>query len=176
MKLKLIIALLAVSIILFAGCTTSDPDPTNGDNDAVTAASLVEDAEVFEASIGSEGTWIVAILNDITSENELVIEGEFYNRDDASTELYRKIALYAQDADRNVTDRYTLVAPKLTVISPNTRIQSGTFVGDVYAESEGFTLTDATIEGNLYFATQEIMDSFVNEESEVTGEILVETE
>ena len=43
-------------------------------------------------------------------------------------------------------------------------------------ESEGFTLTDATIEGNIYFATQEIMDSFVNEDSEVTGEILVETE
>lgn len=56
-----------------------------------------------------------------------------------------------------------------------TKIQGGTFIGDVYVESAGFTLTDGTIDGNLYFASQEIMDSFMNEEGEVTGESAVKT-
>lgn len=175
MKLRSLIVLLALSLVLFAGCTTTDTDGTEGGNDSVTAASLVEDAAVLEAAIGSEGTWIIAALNDIESDNELVVEGEFYDKDDSSADLYRKIALYAQDADRNVTDRYTLTAPKLTVKSPNTKIQGGTFVGDIYVESEGFTLTDATIDGDLFFASAEIANTFTLENGgNVKGKIVVE--
>jgi hypothetical protein len=174
MKLRSLIVLLALSLVLFAGCTTTDTDGTEGGNDSVTAASLVEDAAVLEAAIGSEGTWIIAALNDIESDNELVVEGEFYDKDDSSADLYRKIALYAQDEDRNVTDRYTLTAPKLTVKSPNTKIQGGTFVGDIYVESEGFTLTDATIDGDLFFASAEIANTFTLENGgNVKGKIVV---
>jgi hypothetical protein len=174
MKLRSLIVLLALSLVLFAGCTTTDTDGTKGGNDSVTAASLVEDAAVLEAAIGSEGTWIIAALNDIESDNELVVEGEFYDKDDSSADLYRKIALYAQDEDRNVTDRYTLTAPKLTVKSPNTKIQGGTFVGDIYVESEGFTLTDATIDGDLFFASAEIANTFTLENGgNVKGKIVV---
>jgi hypothetical protein len=146
-----------------------------GDVDVATSASLVVDDSAFAKAISADGTWIIAALNNISTKEELVVDGDFYNRDDSSADLYRKIALYAQDADRNITARYILSAPSLTIKSPNTKIQGGTFIGDVYVESAGFTLTDGTIDGNLYFASQEIMDSFVNEEGEVTGESAVKT-
>ncbi|QSX08241.1 hypothetical protein J0B03_10650 [Alkalibacter rhizosphaerae] len=177
MKFKSLIVLLALSLVLFAGCGSSDngDDNTDGGNDTVTAASLVEDAAVLEASIGADGKWIVCTLNDVETDKELVIEGDFYNKDDATSNLYRKLALYAQDADHKVTDRYTLKAPKLTVKSPNTKIQGGTFVGDVYVESEGFKLTDATIDGDVYFASSELANAFTVENGgKVTGKIVVD--
>ena len=77
------------------------------------------------------------MTQDITTDQEIVVEGQFTCRD----EIYRKIALYAQDEDRNVRDRYTLTAPKLTVRSENTRIQGGTFVGDVYVQADKFNVS-----------------------------------
>ena len=112
-------------------------------------------------ALSKNGTWIAAILNDISTKKELVIEGDFHDKNDASAPLYRKLALYAQDENRNVTDRYILTAPKLIVKSPNTKIQGGTFRGDVYVQSNGFTIQDATVDGNVYFASQEYMDSYV---------------
>lgn len=176
MKRKAIIALLALSLVLFAGCSSGSGDDNTGDgNDTITAASLTGDAAVLEVTLGSEGTWIVCALNDITTENELVIEGEFYNKDDATSNLYRKLALYAQDEDHNVTERYTLTAPKLTVKSPNTKIQGGTFAGDVYVESEGFVLRDGTIDGNVYFASVELANTFAMESGAmITGSVVVD--
>jgi hypothetical protein len=87
----------------------------------------------------------------------------------------RKLALYAQDADRNVTARYTLTVPSLVVHHMNTRIQAGTVAGDVYVSAEGFELrSGATIDGNLYFATEELRDSAdISDDSTVTGEIKI---
>ena len=39
------------------------------------------------------------------------------------------------------------------VRSENTRIQEGTFVGDVYVEAPGFHLVGATVDGDIYFET-----------------------
>ncbi|MNP48179.1 hypothetical protein D3C76_1422830 [compost metagenome] len=99
-------------------------------------------------------------------DKDLVLEGEFTNKDVAA----RKIALYAQDADRNKTATYTLTAPKLTVKSENARIQGGTFVGDVYVEANGFQVVDAKVEGNVYFASEEFKASFdASDKGVVTG-------
>ena len=65
------------------------------------------------------GTWIVAALNDLTFDKEIVLEGEFENKGTPA----RKIALYTQDDNRNVLDEFTLTAPKLTIKSPYTRLQ-----------------------------------------------------
>ena len=46
-----------------------------------------------------------------------------------------------------MTARYTLTAPRLIVRHRNTRIQGGTFKGDVYVEAQGFELVDATSTG-----------------------------
>ncbi len=150
--------------------------------DVVTTASLVNNIEDFKAGISTEGTWIISILNDMTSEEALVLDGVLLNgkKDKVTGEdvVQRKIALYTQDEDRNVTARFTLTAPKLTINSPNARIQSGTFVGDVFVNEEMFQLVDAVVEGNLYFTNQAAKDSFkMDDKSSVTGEIaLIQTD
>lgn len=180
--MKKLLSILLVSMLIFslAACssepTTNDEPKETGEDtpEVVTTASLVNENAALVNAMSTEGTWIIATLTDLTFEEELVLEGEFYNKDDESKGLYRKLALYAQDADHNVTERYTLTAPKLTIKSENAKIQGGTIVGDVYVEANGFTLTDATIEGNLYFATEEAKASFVTEkEATVTGETAV---
>ncbi|MFO8065279.1 MAG: hypothetical protein ACQETQ_07820 [Spirochaetota bacterium] len=149
----------------------SDSDSeSDTEADTVSAASVVDTAEAFMASTNADGTWIVAVTEDLSIDEEVVIDGEFTRRD----EIYRKIALYAQDDDRNITDRYTLSAPRLTVNSPNTRIQGGTFVGDVYVQAPDFHVYDATIDGDVYFEDASYESTFsLQEGGEVTGETAI---
>lgn len=178
--MKKISSLVLAFVLVFgvlAGCGQNEqaevsPSPTTtatAEPDAVTTASIVNTNEAFEKAISKEGTWIIATLTDLTFDKELVLEGEFTHNDAKA----RKIALYAQDDDRNITASYKLTAPKLTVKSENARIQGGTFVGDVYVEANGFTLPEATIEGNLYFANEEYKNSFDLVTGKVTGVIEV---
>jgi len=56
------------------------------------------------------------------------------------------------------------------VNSPNARIQSGTFKGDVYVSANNFELVDATVDGNLYFTTDDAKSTFkMDDTSKVTG-------
>ncbi|MDF2613986.1 MAG: hypothetical protein K0S71_1772 [Clostridia bacterium] len=141
--------------------------------DAVTTASLVDNEAAFEAGISKDGTWIISTLKDLTFDKELVLDGEFKNgkkNDDGTDAIQRKIALYTQDENKTVTNRFTLTAPKLTVTSPNARIQGGTFVGDVYVEAENFSIVDAKVEGNVYFASEELKSTFkLEKEGTVSG-------
>lgn len=168
--------LLALALVLLAaGCGgdagNGGPGGQNGANgtgdgaggdraaeeqpDAVTTASLVDDGEGFVRAVGENGTWIIAILNDVTVDREAVVEGTFHNRNDPASEVYRKLALYAQDEDRNITANYTLTIPRLIVRSENFRIQGGTVKGDVRVEAGGFNLHEtSTIDGNLIFASE----------------------
>lgn len=139
--------------------------------DVVTTASIVADAEAFKKAISKAedgGTWIIALLNDITIDKEIVLEGEFENKGAPA----RKIALYTQDENRNVLERFTLTAPKLTIKSPSARIQNGTFVGDVYVAAPNFQLVGAKVEGNVYFLNNDAKATFkMDANSSVTGEI-----
>jgi len=178
---------LVLGLALLAGCGSNDAatveTPASTETpaattdtpvaDAATSPSIVNDNDAFLNAISAKGTWIIAVLNDMTIDQDLVLDGQFENKGEPA----RKIALYAQDADRNVTARYTLTAPKLTVNSENARIQGGTFKGDVYVTANGFQVVDATVEGNLYFSTQEQLDAFKLEDgAKVTGETAVKAE
>lgn len=137
--------------------------------DAVTTASIVNQADAFKTAVSESGTWIIAILNDLTVDGEVTVAGEFHDKNDATKDIYRKIALYAQDADHNVTAQYTLTTPKLTVQSENLRIQGGTVKGDVVVEANGFNLyNNATIDGNLTFANADVQKT-AKIEGKVTG-------
>ncbi len=154
--------------------TTEPTKPVEEEKvDVVTTASIVNEAAAFEKAISTEengGTWIIATLNDLTFEKELVLEGEFTYKE----KVQRKIAPYTQetleDGKKKVVDRFTITAPKLTIKSPNAKIQSGTFKGDIYVSAPGFQLVDAKVEGNIYFLNNEAKDSFkIDEKSSLTG-------
>ena len=170
MNRKYLILLIAIfSIVLIvSGCSKKEEVTVSvaEEPDAVTTASIVDDASAFLNAVSAEGTWIIAVLEDLSLEEPFVIDGQFTHNDD----IYRKLAFYAQDENRVIVERYTVSAPKMTVRSENTRIQGGTFKGDVYVEANGFHLVEGTVDGDIFFATQEYMDSFTMDEgSSVTG-------
>lgn len=190
---KIFILLLTVSLIFgFAGCggknnndnnngnnsnATSEGgvnDQKSNENDAVTTASVVDDNAAFKNAISNKGTWIIATLKDLTFNEDLVLDGSFTNgkKDDQGKDItQRKIALYTQDENRNVTNRFTLTAPTLTINSPMASIQHGTFVGDLYVSQDNFELVDAKVDGNVYFTTDSAKSTFkMDSDSSVTGE------
>ncbi|MGI6085498.1 MAG: hypothetical protein ACOYIF_08635 [Acetivibrionales bacterium] len=195
---KLIILVLTLFSVVMAGCGKVTPSPTatntptatagatgtptgiptvsptaSPDQDAKTTPSMVNTNEAFENAISDKGTWIICLLKDLSFDKDLVLEGEFTNgkKDSAGKDIIqRKIALYEQDENRKVTARYTLTAPKLTIKSPEARIQSGTFKGDLYVSSKNFQLVDTTVEGNVYFTSEEAQSTFnMDTTSKITG-------
>ncbi len=175
MKIKTIALLVAVIVCVaaIAGCTNNTTTTTTTETDVVAAASFVDNAEDFEKSISSDGVWIICLTGDVSIDKDLVLDADFKNgkQDDDGNDVYqRKIALYAQDEDRTVTDEFTLTVKSLTINSINARIQHGTFVGDIYVNAENFELVDVTVDGNVYFADESVQASFsIDEESSVSG-------
>lgn len=156
-----------------AACGNGGEDSTDDGGDTVTAASITADADEVEASLGEDGNWITALTDDVDLGGDVTVAGTFYNQDNEDDDVYRKLALYDQDDDMNVTDEYTLAVGTLTVESPNFRIQNGILDGDVYVNEEGFELEEGTITGNLTFSSQEFEDS-ANLNGTVEGETSVE--
>lgn len=191
MKKTMMFLLIAMLIFTFAGCGGNNDTGDNGENnngnttegaindqksnenDAVTTASVVDAEAAFKNAISREGTWIIATLKDLSFKEDLVLEGEFTNgkKDDNGNDIVqRKIALYTQDENRNVTNRFTLTAPTLTINSPMASIQHGTFVGDLYVSQDNFELKDAKITGNVYFTTETAKSTFkMDADSSISG-------
>ena len=61
------------------------------------------------------GTWLVANCKDVTIDKEIVVAGEFRDKDDAANAIYRKFAPYAQDKTIKLLQDITLTVPKMTV-------------------------------------------------------------
>lgn len=160
MKSKVLILTIAMALLLAA--------PLANAQDGTTSASVVVDQESLMNAAAEDGTWILIIQQDLSVDEEIVLEGEHTNRD----EVDRKLALYEQDEDHEVTERYTLEAPSITVKSPSTRFQGGTFVGDVYVEANNFALRDFVVEGNVYFENEEAKETFtIGDGATVTGNL-----
>jgi hypothetical protein len=178
MKVRFLVLLVGVVIgFVLIGCAGEEEG--GGEEEQADAGSrptevVIEESDDVQSAVGPDGAWIILFESDVTVDDEVTVEGEVYEEEGAD-EPRRKIALYAQDSDRNVTDRYTLTVPELVIEHENTLIQGGTVEGDVYVAASGFTLTDATIDGDLIFESEELRDEFeLGDESEVTGEIEVD--
>lgn len=195
MRVKSLLLAAALLITLLAGCTTPTPQTSTSPivtvspspvvtispspsaspgasqttADIVTSASLVNTAAAFEKAISKTGTWIICLLNDLTIDKDLVVDGDFMNNKTPPVSQ-RKLAFYAQDENRNVTARYALTAPKLTINSVDCSIQHGTFRGDLYVTGKNFQLIDTTVDGNIYFMSADAQTTFkMDETSKVTG-------
>jgi cytoskeletal protein CcmA (bactofilin family) len=162
MKIKTIVLMIAVAAILVA--------PVASAQDTVSSPSVVVDSNSLMNAAQENGSWILIIQQDLSVNEDIVLEGEFEN----DGELDRKLALYDQDSNYNLTDRYTLEAPSITVKSPNTRFKGGVFVGDVYVAAENFKLTTGfTVEGNIYFENKAAKSTFTIEKgATVTGNLV----
>lgn len=189
MKINAIFLSAAVAAAMFTGCAPklapapapnaqTKTNPNTGTQqpaktDVTTTASIVNDTSAFEKAISKTGTWIIAILGDMKDDKPLVLEGDFKNgkKDTNGNDvIQRKLALYSQDANKNVTARYTLTAPSLTIRSPKAAIWYGTFKGDVYVETNDFQLIGATVDGNVYFKDDAAKAGFkIDANSKITG-------
>jgi hypothetical protein len=182
MKVKILLLAFVICTASLAGCKQAEqptptpqqqqPKETNPENkttDTSSSASIVDNNDAFVQAISRGGTWIIATKQDLTIDKDLLVDGEFKNTKEPPVSM-RKIALYAQDADRKVTARYTLTAPKMTISSPDCSIWYGTFKGDLYVSANNFQLKGATIDGNIYFTTDEAKATFKPDtESKITG-------
>lgn len=149
--------------------TATEEEAGKEETDVNTTASIVNDADAFVKAVSENGTWIIATLSDITIDKDVVVAGEFHDKNDNTKDLYRKIAPYTQDADKKIVDSYTITVPKMTIQSPNTKIAGGTIKGDVYVEGKGFNLSqEAKIEGNIFYANEDVKASAVIE-GDITG-------
>lgn len=175
MKLNFILLILLIVLPVLTSCSPVPEYPvaetveqlSEGvvDTVSIPTQTVVTDEPSLLAGFSDTGGWIILFEKDMSTENELYLpEGTTNNGEPA-----RKVALYTQDADRNVTARFTLTAPSIMITSVNSRIQGGTFVGDVYVTAEGFRLVDAVIDGDLYFSSQDLFNAFDVTEGEVTG-------
>lgn len=179
MKKRVISIVICLGILFaLAGCVSNTPSSTVSEEpsaaetaDGVSGATEKEtsDPAAVVKGLSKDGFWILALLSDVTVTEPVYVDGQFHDKGDAANDIYRKLALYAQDEDRNVTAEYTLTVPRIEVTSPNFRIQNGTVKGDVYINADGFDLYNCKIEGNLYFATQAQKDSAVLDTGTVTG-------
>ncbi|GAU77333.1 polymer-forming cytoskeletal protein [Fusibacter sp. 3D3] len=164
-----LVVVLTLLVSMFAGCTKKEETPTApaettpestepaAATDAVTTASVVTEGPALISALSADGAWLAATLNDITLTEDLVVEGEFMNKD----KIARKLAPYTQDAEHNITASFTITAPRMIVKSENFKFQGGTFIGDIYVEANGFQVATATVKGNIYYATEAYMQSAV---------------
>jgi len=136
--------------------------------DAVTTASIVTDADALAQGLSKEGTWIVATLNDITVNGDLVVDGKFIKND----QPYRKLALYTQDDNHKITASFTLTVDHLIIKSEHTKIQNGTIKGDILVQSKNFELTNSKVIGNVYFASDDLLSTFKKDDtSSISGTV-----
>lgn len=180
-KIAFIASVLLLSIGV-AACGNGSKDSKDSSSKAassasseevVTGASISDKPEDIIHGLGPDGNWIFALTGDAKLTEDLVVSGTFYDKNDKSSDVYRKLALYTQDADKKVTGEFKLTVPKMIVESPNFKIQNGTIVGDVQVSAEGFELADSTVEGNVTFNTQELKDSAKLDTGKVTGTVEV---
>jgi len=200
MKSKIILLATVMVTILFVGCskqpeTTSKTAPQkittsvaitpkkatpivklNTKNKATKKQKLITSPHVtsivstpaqFENAISNKGTCIIVIIKNITINKNLIVNGTYTN---GKNILERKIDLYRQNKDKNMIGRLNLTVPKLTVTSPRTSIEHGTFRGNIYVSSNNFQLIDAKVEGNVYFTTNKSKSTFkMDIKSKITG-------
>jgi len=193
MKKKTFILTLFTLVALVTACSNTDTGNTNNESgnnqtttennngsstgnknnettDATTGPSWVTDDKSLETAINE--SWIVIVTKDLKTDKELVFKGGFEND---SKDGSRLLTLYNQDENGVKSASYTLTAPKATFQQDGSRIKGGTFKGDVYVECNNFELVDATIDGNVYFKTQEAKDTFkLDDTSKVTGKMEVQ--
>lgn len=172
--LLVLVAVLSLSVL--AGCATKNPPESNKteEPDSVSSASLALDEADFEQKISKDGFFIIFTEKDLTFTKDLTVDGRFTTEDKDGNEVVQRSLAFVKVGAEGKMERFTVTVPRIVINSENTLLEYGIIKGDVYVQAPGFTTKEATIDGNLYFATQELMDAFTADDlTEITGEINV---
>ena len=178
MKKTKIVSLLAVSVLsvsLLAACGNSSS--TKSSTSETKTSQTAKTTDVFagatqgtsnfsdlQKGFAKNGSWLNATKGDMDASGKtLTVDGLFIG----DNVVARKLAVYAQDDNHKITSRYTLTVDKIEVKSPGFYISNGTVKGNVNVYAAGFhgqtgTGVDgqATIDGNLTFASQDLLDAY----------------
>ncbi len=178
-KLALTVLCLVVVAAILSGCTTNAPTPTPtaksdiSKTDAVSGASRVVDEAEFELKVSRENTnYMVITSKDLTFTKDITVEsGVKKSNDGASDTVTRSLGFGSYKEDNKTLDkRYTITVPRLIIAGENVKFEYGIIKGDVYVTGGGFNIKDGTIDGNLYFATDELKNAFkLDETTKITG-------
>ena len=160
-----------------AESSTPESSVAASSEDVVSSASITDKPEEIVKSLGAEGNWITAATADVTVDQEIVVDGEFHDKDDASADIYRKLALHTQDEKFTILDNFTLTVPKIVVNSENFTVFYGTIKGDIEVNANGFSLIGTKVDGNITFTKEEYQTSANLDKdgkgATVTGEVTV---
>lgn len=188
-KFVLLTTLTFVISAIMIGCSNNEPaqktdtsdtsiiESTNSESveaDAVSSASLAPDGKTFEEKISKDGNYIIITTKDLTFEKDLTVDGTFTKKDKDGKEVTTRSLAFAAYGEDNTVIRYTVTVPRIIINSENTLLEYGIIKGDVYVQAPGFKTKDATIDGNLYFATPELKDAFIADDlTKITGKFEV---
>lgn len=133
---------------------------------------------VSELEVALKESYSITLRNDISSNNNLIMEGEFSKTDTREENkvinVRRNLNIFYIDSSNNIISNYTLKAPNLVIKSKDVTIKGGKFIGNIYVESSGFILNDAKVEGDIYFKDEEVKQSFKLENTaNVSGKIQI---
>ena len=138
MKVKFRTVLYLLLVSLFIGCNEinnkinegSSEIEINEGNDVLTVANEEE------LAIALKEGYRITIKNDIETNNELIMEGDFSKTDTTEgnkvSHIGRELNLFYIDKSNNVINSYTLSVPKLVIKSNDTTIKGGKIKGDIY--------------------------------------------
>ncbi len=182
-KFRIILYLLVIGI--FIGCDDVNNKIDSNENES----KINEEKKDFqgtlivgneeELSMALKENYSITIKNDIESNNELIMEGDFFKTDTTKgnkvSYIGRKLNLFYLDNSTDFINSYTLSVPKLIIRSNDTTIKGGKIKGDIYVESDGLILDDTKVKGNIYFKDTKNKESFKLENTaSVSGDIEVE--
>lgn len=175
-KLMLFSLSMVVAATILAGCASKPAAPapaptTAAKTDTVAGASQAVDEAAFEQKISKDNSnYMIIAKKDMTFTKDLIVESGVKKDKDGKETPNRSIGLATLTKDNKVDTRFTLTAPRIVFTGENGKIEYGIVKGDVYVQAKGFILKDATIDGNLYFATDDLKNAFkLDATTKITG-------
>ena len=150
MKRKIIIYVLSILCVFMIGCDstgTKENNEVSNEKDEFQNTEFVKNEGELTYALTND--YSITITDNITSDNPLIIEGEFFKTDTTEennvVKVGRKLNLFSKDEDNNIINNYVLEAPSLTIQSENTIIKGGTFIGDIYIKAKGFEIDNTKV-------------------------------
>jgi peptidoglycan hydrolase-like protein with peptidoglycan-binding domain len=153
--------------------------------DTVASASRVNDEATFVKNVTDPNSSYMQIVNkSLTFTSDIkVVSGTKPASTNTTTGVVtpaapnRSIAPCAEAKDSTgkniVTKRFIITVPNIVFSGVGEKIEYGIVKGNVYVQTTGFTLSDSVIDGNLYFANQDLLNTYMGQAKDNANKTIV---